>query len=126
MYIRYASKVSKARLQKFYKDRLYVPGRLFGMLYQDPQDYPEPEIVTASDDLGIKGVCIYLNDFKFGWRGTCDGLVGVYVKPEFRNQGIAEKLLIRMLERNDKVLGYTSSLSRVANKINSERLVGLS
>ena len=127
MNIRYDSIVSRSRFKKFQKERLYVPGRLFGLLYEDPQHYSNIDIsaVVAKDDINYAGVCIYMDKYLFGWRGAADGIVGVYVKPEYRGRGVAGQLLKRMIDRNDKVMGHTYDLNRVADKLNTERLIEL-
>lgn len=127
MSIRYVSQVKKSHLQRFYKEQLYMPGRLFGLLYNNPEDFPyDMNAVVSKEGDEINGVCIYMDNYKFGWKGPVDGIVGVYVKPEHRGKGIAGKLLKRMLIRNNKVLGHTYDLNKVAKKIKSERLKELS
>lgn len=126
MDIVFTSKVKKSQLKKFYEERLYVPGRLFSKYYVYPEDYPyDTSVVTTTIDDEIVGVCIYYDKFTFGWEGQVDGLVGAYVKPKNRCQGIAGKMLERMLRYNKKVMGYTYDLNSVVRKLNSDRLIKL-
>ena len=65
------------------------------------------------------GVCIYIDNFKFGWSGDCSGIVGAYVKPDYRKKGIAKKLAEIMMENNDRSMGYTYDLAPVVKNVNN-------
>lgn len=124
MFVRYISKVNKNHLEKFKEEQLCVPGRLFDKLYKYPEYYPyNISAVVAKDEDEVTGVCLYFDDFKFGYVGDCNGIVGVYVKPQHRNKGLGEQLVRRMVARNRRVMGHTYDLNRVARKIKSNRLV---
>lgn len=127
MQISFIPNISIEDRKVFADARLYRNGGLFDLIFNDP-NYLKNTLMpatVASIDARPVGICLYTDQYLFGWPGEADGIVGVYTLEQYRRQGIAKLLLQQMTESLDRVMGYTYSLKLVTKKINSEKLIQL-